>query len=377
MAGIYIHIPFCKQACYYCDFHFSTSLAQKENLLRCLQQELHVQKDYLGGAPIETVYLGGGTPSILSQKELGDLLNTVRALYAVSPQAEITLEANPDDLSLTHLQELYQLGINRLSIGIQSFNNGFLHSMNRAHNAEEALAAIHLARQAGFSNISADLIYAFPHSDHSLWQADLQQMLAFRPEHISAYCLTVEEKTVLGKWTKKGSFQPADEEFAAHQFEQLQQALAEAGYIQYEVSNFCLPGYESKHNSNYWKQTPYLGIGPSAHSYDGHSRQYNISNNALYCKSIEKGELPCEKEILSQENAINEYLMTNLRTVWGCDSSFLEKQYDFQWLPEQLTYIQALVAKGLAHFEQGVLRLSPQGLLLADKIAADLFVEES
>ncbi|MDQ3290617.1 MAG: radical SAM family heme chaperone HemW, partial [Bacteroidota bacterium] len=268
MAGIYIHVPFCKQACHYCDFHFSTSLRRKQEVVQAICQEIKLQQNYLSNQELQTIYLGGGTPSLLTKIELENIFNTLHKFFKISPNAEITLEANPDDLTATKIQELKQSPVNRLSIGLQSFHNPHLRLMNRAHSAAESLTSVQLALDAGFNNITVDLIYGIPAQDHAIWAKDLDQVIALQVPHVSAYALTIEPKTALGNWTKKGKFIPSEDEFVATQFEMLLTKMQEHGYEQYEISNFSLPGWESRHNSNYWKGIPYLGIGPSAHSFN-------------------------------------------------------------------------------------------------------------
>lgn len=376
MAGIYLHIPFCRQACHYCDFHFSTQLAQKGRLTEALALEAKLQQDYLKGEKVQTIYFGGGTPSLLSQQELDQLLNTLANTFSLATDLEITLEANPDDLTATKLKELKAGGINRLSIGIQSFHEAHLQFMNRAHSAEQASQCVPLAREAGFDNISIDLIYAVPAPDHSIWQQDLQKALELKPEHISSYCLTIEPQTAFGNWLKKGRLKAIDDEYAAEQFEQLLQSLRQAGYEQYEISNFCLPGSYSRHNSSYWQQQTYLGLGPSAHSFNHDSRQFNIRNNSRYLKAIEAGQLPFEKEELSRENMINEYLLTGLRTKWGCSLSYLKEQYGYDLRHEQGRLLEELFRQKLAQLQGDKLILSDSGKLLADGIATQLMTTE-
>ncbi|WP_017730380.1 radical SAM family heme chaperone HemW [Nafulsella turpanensis] len=376
MAGIYLHIPFCRQACHYCDFHFSTNLKNKDALVKALVQEIRLQKDYLEGEEVETVYFGGGTPSLLSREEVETLLLALKDNFLISNEPEITLEANPDDLKPEKLQELYAAGINRLSIGIQSFHDAHLQSLNRAHSAREAKNSIKFAREAGFSNISIDLIYAIPSPDDTLWLADLEQALALRPEHISSYCLTIEPQTAFGNWLKKGKLKPIDEEYAARQFEILLQRLQEAGYEQYEISNFCLPGNYSRHNSSYWQQKKYLGLGPSAHSFNGHSRQHNIANNARYLKALAKNEPAFEREELQRANMINEYIMTGLRTRWGCSLAYLQEQYAFDLKAENEQLLSSLFQQKYIYYEDGSLLLTDSGKLLADEIASRLMTEE-
>ncbi len=375
MAGIYLHIPFCKQACYYCDFHFSTNQQRKADIVRAIAQELQLQTDYLGGPPIDSIYFGGGTPSLLTEDELQLLIDTIGQHYSVTSSSEITLEANPDDLSPQKLKVLKAAGINRLSIGIQSFYEPHLRYLNRAHSADEAKVSVQRAQEAGFDNLSIDLIYAIPHPDHSVWQSDLAMAIELNPRHISSYCLTIEEKTVFGRWLRHQKIPPIDETFAAEQFEQLVNGLATAGYEQYEVSNFCQPYSESQHNSNYWKNVPYLGIGPGAHSFNGDSRQYNVANNAKYLKSLADLRIPYEREVLSKADRVNEHIMTGLRTKWGCDLEWLQREFGYDLMGEQRNYIERLIADQKATLEDQHLVLTREGKFLADGIAADFFVD--
>ncbi|AHM61642.1 hypothetical protein D770_16940 [Flammeovirgaceae bacterium 311] len=374
MAGIYLHIPFCRQACFYCDFHFSTNLKPKQALLQALHQEASMQQHYLSGELVETVYFGGGTPSLLEAEETGSLLQHLQQLFNIKEGAEITLEANPDDLTQEKLQALRQLGVNRLSIGIQTFSQPVLQGLNRAHTAAQAHACVPLARAAGFNNISIDLMYGLPGQTEEIWQQDLALALALRPEHISAYCLTIEPKTAFGKWTERGQLHPPGEEVGEQQYLMLTQALLQAGYEHYEVSNFSLPGYHSRHNTAYWLQKKYLGLGPGAHSYNLDSRQYNIRNNALYIKKLQVGELAQEGEILKREDHINEYLMTGLRTSWGIDLQYLKDQWQHDLQHQNQGYLQEMQARGQARVENNRLFLTEEGRLLADEITARLFI---
>ncbi|RAW03335.1 radical SAM family heme chaperone HemW [Pseudochryseolinea flava] len=374
MAGIYLHIPFCKQSCHYCDFHFSTKQDQKTLMVQAIDQELVMQKSYLENERIQTIYFGGGTPSLLTREELEQLLLTIRAHYDVDEHSEITIEANPDDLTEFYLREIQSIGINRLSIGIQSFDDGVLQYLNRAHQSAAAKECVQSAQRAGFNNISIDLIYAIPGQDHSRWIKNIHDAIALQPQHISAYALTIEEKTAFGKWAKQGKLSIVDDEIAATQLEILIDELATAGYAQYEVSNFSLAGCESKHNSSYWKQQKYLGVGPSAHSYNSSSRQFNISNNPLYLKAIAGSEIPATVEVLTNADNINDYLMTTLRTAWGTDLSFLKDKWGYDLKKEQHAYIESLLSGALARLENGKLILTKRGKLLADKISSDLFV---
>ena len=372
MAGLYIHIPFCKQACHYCDFHFSTNQGTRTILAQAIASELKLQSDYLSGELIETIYFGGGTPSLLSDKELEIIFSAIYTNFQLATAPEITLEANPDDLTRQKLVELKSIGVNRLSIGIQSFDDTVLTFFNRAHSATEALQCVALSREVGFDNLSLDLIYSIPGQDLTGWKKNIEQAISLQPEHISAYSLTVEDKTVFGHRQKKGTLKPLEERESIENFEVLIDSLVLAGFEQYEISNFCKPGYYSKHNSSYWKQKKYLGVGPSAHSYNFESRQSNISNNSQYTKSINSGTVPCEIEILNKENKINEYIFTTLRTQWGCDIEYLKKELGYDLLQSKV--LKMLLEKQFINLENKVLTLTRSGKFLADQIALDLFV---
>lgn len=376
MAGIYIHIPFCKQACHYCDFHFSTSLGQKDRMVDAICREISLQQHYLSDRRLNTIYFGGGTPSLLTQDELSRILEGLQQHFEVAPEAEITLEANPDDLTAARIRELAASPVNRLSIGIQSFHDPHLQRMNRAHHAAEALAAVRMAQDAGFHNITTDLIYGIPAPSHDIWLRDLQTLFSLQVQHVSCYALTIEEKTALGQWTKKGRFKPSEDEFVAEQFELLVAQMQQQGFSQYEISNFCRPGFESQHNSNYWKGVHYLGLGPSAHSFNGHSRQHNIAHNARYMEALEHDQLAFDRETLSLTDQANEYLLTSLRTIWGCDLHRLQQQYQVDLRHLQPAYLAELLEKGYIRIEADVLYLTDKGKLLADQITLDLFLEE-
>ena len=375
MAGLYIHIPFCKKACHYCDFHFSQSLGQIDEMVDAIGEELIMQSDFLGRDTIYTIYFGGGTPSLLEGPHLKKLMGIIQSEYTLSSNPEVTMEANPDDLTEEKLTTFFNLGVNRLSIGVQSFNDEHLKWMNRQHTRKEAIDTFHLARKAGFENISLDLIYALPGENHENWHHDLKMMVGLRPEHISSYCLTIEPQTAFGNWLKKGKIKAIDEDFAADQFEILLDTMAKYGYDQYEISNFAQPGYESQHNSAYWKDEKYLGIGPSAHSYSGKFRKANVANNAKYLKGIKEGEVPAEVITLTPEDQVNEYILTSLRTKWGCDMSRLKTKYNVDLLTKQEHYLNKLASQDLIYEDEGCLILTNKGKLLADKIASDLFIE--
>ncbi len=375
LAGIYIHIPFCKQACFYCDFHFSVNQSYKGEMVDAILRELEIQKDYLGNEVIKTIYFGGGTPSLLSRHELETIQDQIFKFHQVSDVAEITLEANPDDLPYRKLEELRNSGVNRLSIGIQTFDSNTLKMLNRAHSAAEARECLSLAREVGFKNISIDLIYGIPGRNDNLWIEDLQEAMHYRPEHISTYSLTVEPNTVFGRRLRKNEFPEPDEEHSAGQFEIMTEQLKEAGYDHYEISNFCLPGHHSRHNSSYWQQQNYLGTGPGAHSYDGATRQFNISNNGKYMKALSKGVVPFEREVLNQKDKVNEYLLTTLRTQWGADLNRLREEFNIDLLADKGDYIHGLVNSNLVMITNQCLVLTNNGKLLADKISSDLFID--
>lgn len=376
MSSIYIHIPFCKQACYYCDFHFSVNQRHKTALIDALLQEIELQKNYLPSSQLQTIYFGGGTPSLLNEAELNSLFETIHKHFSLDASAEITLEANPDDLNSEKLHLLKKLGINRLSIGTQSFQEASLQYLNRAHNAQEAKNSILIAQDQGFDNISIDLIYAIQTASHEHWQDDLQQTTDLQIQHISAYCLTIEEKTVFGRRLQRNLMSPIDDTFASHQFNDLITHLDNYGFEQYEISNFAQSGFHSKHNSNYWIKNPYLGIGPSAHSYNGTTRQFNVASNGQYLKELNENKIPFTMEVLSKADQVNEYIMTSLRTVWGCDLSKVFHNFDINLLNQNKSYIHEYIDKKLLKLENNVLRLTNKGKLFADKIASDLFIVE-
>ncbi|MBL0013888.1 MAG: radical SAM family heme chaperone HemW [Flavobacterium sp.] len=373
MSGIYIHIPFCKQACHYCDFHFSTSMKKKTDMVLALTKELHLRAEEFRNETIETIYFGGGTPSVLYIKELTLLIDAVYQNYNVAEDPEITLEANPDDLSNERILEFSKNRINRLSIGIQSFFEDDLRMMNRAHNAEEAKACLTEATKH-FDNISVDLIYGIPGMSHERWIQNIETALSFGVPHISSYALTVEPKTALKKLIQTGKIAQPNDDVAQEQFSILVEMLQERGFIHYELSNFGKPNYFSKNNSAYWLGKKYLGIGPSAHSYDGVSRSWNVSNNSLYLKSIQDNQLPSEVETLSMNDRYNEYIMTGLRTIWGVDLNRIEIEFGL----ETLIYLKQQSAKfledGFLSIDGDILKTTTKGKFLTDGIASDLFL---
>ena len=376
MSGIYIHIPFCKQACHYCDFHFSTSMKKKEEMVLALAKELQLRKDefqFDAEIPcIETIYFGGGTPSVLTVNEIQLLIDTVRQNYSVSQYPEITLEANPDDLSEENLSAFAAIGINRLSIGIQSFFEEDLKLMHRAHDSVQAKKCLELATRY-FENISLDLIYGIPGMTNERWRQNIETALSFGIPHISSYALTVEPKTALNKLIQTGKVDAPKDEVAQEHFMILVETLEANGLVHYELSNFGKENYFSRNNSAYWLGKKYLGIGPSAHSYDGVSRSWNVANNALYLKAIQKGELPREVELLSQEDLYNEYIMTGLRTIWGVSLIRIEQEFGTDYLNYLKQQSQKFIHDGLLIITDGILKPTLKGKFLTDGIASDLF----
>ncbi|SDK30235.1 radical SAM family heme chaperone HemW [Flavobacterium noncentrifugens] len=372
MSGIYIHIPFCKQACHYCDFHFSTSMRNKEAMILALANELKLRKTE-SNEIIETIYFGGGTPSVLTNSELQFLIDAVYEHYKVSGNPEITLEANPDDLSEARIFELANSPINRLSIGIQSFFEDDLVMMNRAHSSVEAKKSLALATKY-FDNISIDLIYGIPGMSNEKWKYNIETALSFGIPHISSYALTVEPKTALKKLIKTGKIAEPKDEVAQEHFQILVDTLQQNGFIHYELSNFSKEKYFSKNNSAYWLGKKYIGIGPSAHSYDGISRSWNVANNLIYLKNIEKNILPSEAEILSITDRYNEYIMTGLRTIWGVSLRRIESEFGAKYLGYLLEQAQKFLSDELLSIENNILTTTKKGKFLADGIASDLFL---
>lgn len=374
MAGIYLHIPFCKQACHYCDFHFSTSLKNKPEMVSALIQELSLRKDYLPeNTLIETIYFGGGTPSLLNEKELEALFNAIYQNFRVAENAEITLEANPDDLNTEKLKSLKSSPVNRLSIGIQSFFEEDLRWMNRAHNAEEAERVLENAFKSGFTNISADLIFGYPLLTDAKWERNINHMLQSGIKHLSAYNMTVEKGTPLAGFIRKKQTPTMDEDQSAGQFVMLMEMMKNFGWEQYEISNYAKKGCYSKHNTNYWKAVPYLGIGPSAHSFDGKSRQWNTRVNNRYIQKINSGNLDFDIEILTPQNQLNEYIMTALRTQWGIQLEVVETKFGKAVLDNLLEKCIAFQAKDQIHLSSKEIILTTTGKLYADHLASALF----
>jgi oxygen-independent coproporphyrinogen III oxidase len=373
MSGIYIHIPFCKQACHYCDFHFSTSMKKKDEMVLALAKEIQLRKEEFKNEIVETIYFGGGTPSVLAIEDLRLLIDEVFKNYNVIENPEITVEANPDDLSNNRIIELSNNRINRLSIGIQSFFEEDLKMMNRAHNANEAKNCLEQATKH-FDNISLDLIYGIPGMSNEKWIQNIETALSFGIPHISSYALTVEPKTALHSFIQKGIIPPPEDEVAQEHFEILVEKLEEAGFIHYELSNFGKENYFSKNNSSYWLGKKYIGIGPSAHSYDGEKRGWNVSNNTFYIKSIQEGKLPLETEILSKTDRYNEYVMTGLRTIWGISLDRIQNEFGQTYLDYLNQHAAKYIEDHLLFVDENILRTTRKGKFLSDGIASDLFL---
>ncbi|MCA6422159.1 MAG: radical SAM family heme chaperone HemW [Flavobacterium sp.] len=383
MSGIYIHIPFCKQACHYCDFHFSTSLKKKNEMVLALAKEIALRKSEFQDDAVETIYFGGGTPSILQIADIRLLIDEVYRNYKVVDNPEITLEANPDDLianvlssraqSRDFYEEYRSIGINRLSIGIQSFFEDDLKLMNRAHNSEEAKSCLEIASQY-FDNISIDLIYGIPNMSNEKWLHNIETALSFNIPHISSYALTVEPKTALHTFIQKGIIPQLDDEVAQEHFNLLVDKLEENGFIHYELSNFGKENYFSKNNSSYWLGKKYIGIGPSAHSYNGISRSWNVSNNTLYLKSIQENQLPLETETLTKTDRYNEYVMTGLRTIWGISLNRIETEFGKTYLDYLNQQAAKYIEDHLLFVDDNILRTTKSGKFLSDGIASDLFM---
>jgi len=377
MAGIYIHIPFCKQACNYCNFYFSTSLEHKNELIEALLQEIEHRKDYLESKQIDTIYFGGGTPSLLSSDELEKIFDKIVSTFDVHPLAEITLEANPDDLHKEKLKAFKQSPINRFSIGIQSFIDDDLQYMNRAHTSIEAIESIYRTQDAGFENISIDLIYGTPTLSNSNWNDNILKAINTQVPHISAYALTVEQHTKLDTLIRKKILAPVDEVKSSEQFIHMIELLETNAFEQYEISNFCKNEQISKHNSSYWKGIPYIGIGPSAHSFDGRSRSWNPASNMKYVQGIRTKMNVRTTEVLTRHDVLNEQIMTGIRTKWGINLMMIENTYGKEVVEEMQYNLQENAQQSWYRIENNVLTLTKEGKLFADKIASDLFFDSS
>lgn len=373
MAGIYLHIPFCKTRCIYCDFYSTTRSEQQARYVQALCRELEMRKGYLKGEPVETIYFGGGTPSQLTPQEFRMLFDTIATHYGMEHCREITLEANPDDLTEEYLHALSALPFNRISMGIQTFDDATLRLLRRRHTARQATEAVDRCRKAGFGNISIDLIYGLPGEDIRRWEGDLQHAVSLHPEHISAYHLTYEEGTPLYGMLQRHQVEEVDEEESRRFFDLLTDRLQRAGYEQYEISNFCLPGKESRHNSSYWKGIPYLGCGASAHSFDGaEEREWNVASLDHYIEGIEQGKRDYERELLDETTRYNEFVITHLRTAWGIPLEELERRFGTKMKQYCLRLATPYLANACLENRNGVLRLTHEGVFVSDSIMSDL-----
>ncbi|MEO7121144.1 MAG: radical SAM family heme chaperone HemW [Ginsengibacter sp.] len=380
MAGIYIHIPFCKQACYYCNFHFSTTLNLKDEMMIALVKEIGISSTSLLNDKnqkeiIETIYFGGGTPSLLTAAEIELLLNAVKNNFPISDNTEITIEVNPDDISMEKLSSWKNSGINRLSIGIQSFKEKDLTWMNRAHNTSQALESIALAKEAGFDNFSVDLIFGTPGLAEEEWKLNVDTVINSGATHIACYALTVEPNTALQKMISLKKKENINSDEQANQFLLLMKWMKEAGYEHYEISNFAKPGFRSRHNSSYWSGKNYLGIGPSAHSYDGKSRRWNIANNTLYLQSIQNNVIPFEEEKLTESQKLNEYIMTSVRTMEGLNLRTVEDQFSLKERSRIELAAAGYLERKLLTQKNEIFVLTEEGKLFADGIASDFFTD--
>ena len=374
MAGIYIHIPYCKQQCTYCNFHFRIAQKDKLEMLKSMHKEIKERKDFLNGKEVSSIYFGGGTPSILSISEIKDILQTIYTLYSVNEDAEITVECNPDDLTGPKLSSYKKIGVNRLSIGVQSFADADLKFMNRSHNAKEAIESIERAKKVGFENITIDLIYGLPNQTLKQWQKNLDIMFSLGIQHFSAYALTIEEKTPLYHLVKNKNVKVLSDKKTISQFNLLQVKAKEQGFIHYEISNFGKEGYFSKHNTAYWTGSHYLGIGPSAHSFNGTSRRWNVSSNKKYIEGILTNSSYSESENLTNDQQYNEYIFTSLRTIWGIDKATILKRYGDEIALYFLKEIKKWEAKKYIVAVSNIYTLTSKGKIFADAIASDLFI---
>jgi len=372
---VYFHIPFCRRACHYCDFHFSTSLTRREEMVGSLAKELDLRASYLTDKAVGSIYFGGGTPSILATDDIQRLIDRAAAHFDIAPDAEITLEANPDDLNARKVAELRGTAVNRFSIGIQSFFDEDLAWMNRAHRAPEAEASLKRVQDAGFTNITCDLIYGFPLLTDEKWRTNIAMLTDSRVPHISSYALTVEDRTALAHHIRKGKAAPLDEEQSAAQFGTLMEILPEKGYQHYEISNFALPGMYAVHNTNYWSGTHYLGIGPSAHSFNGRSRSWNVVNNMRYIEDVRQGRPSAGSETLALNDQVNEYLMTSLRTMWGTDLDLIEQRFGSAARSRTEEAVRPFVRSGEIIREESRAKLTTKGKFFADRIASGLFFD--
>lgn len=372
MSGIYIHIPFCKTKCTYCDFYSNADFDMKLRVLETMCTEIQARKNYLSDKNIATIYFGGGTPSTLSSQEISSLLSEIKKHFTILNDAEITMEVNPDDLSIEYLKSLKEIGVNRLSIGIQSFDNEQLAFIQRRHDADGAMNAVKKAQQAGFDNISIDLIYGLPNQTLKSWHKQLDKAFTLDVQHFSAYGLTYETNTALWRQLQQGKVTATNDETMIKMYEMLVEKCAENGFEQYEISNFAKVGLRSRHNSSYWQQVPYLGIGPSAHSYDGNSRQWSVSNMLAYCKNIESNQPYFECEQLTQNDQYNDYVMVRLRTIEGINLNYVKEKFDEKWLQQLLKSSEKHIRNQHLIHQNNFLSLTQAGILVSNQIIEDL-----
>jgi len=376
MAGIYIHIPFCRKLCSYCDFYHVMSASDNQAFTEALLKEAAIRKDYIGNETVSTIYIGGGTPSVLSVKDIKGILDELGKLYSLGENCEITIEANPDDISNDYLLELKETTINRISLGIQSWRDSDLKLLNRRHDAAQAAFALEETLRKGFQNVTIDLIYGIPGMTLKDWSSNLDISFSYGIQHLSAYHLTIEPGTVFGKMKERGAFSEIDEEDSTSQFNLLIEKALEAGFIHYEISNFGKPGFFSIHNTNYWKQVKYLGLGPSAHSFNGFSRQWNVRDLRKYIKSVNSGALFYELEELDKRTRFNEYIMTSLRTMWGVDLDFVEKTFDKEGYDYLVNLAGKYINYGLMKQDQKTLVLTNQGMMISDNVISELMLPQ-
>ena len=374
MAGIYIHIPFCRQKCYYCDFYKTLNSSLTGSFISTLKKEIQLNKNYLENEPVETIYFGGGTPSVLTENELTEILTFLNSEFQILPDAEITFETNPDDLSTEYLHGIYNAGVNRLSIGIQSFQNEHLKKMNRRHNAKQAVKSVENAAKIRFENISVDLIYGLPNLTDNDWNESLKQVFQLPVQHLSAYHLTYHQGTVFYNWLKKGTLKELKEPQSISQFNMLIAEAEKNGFQQYEISNFAKNRLYSKHNKSYWFGKKYLGLGPSAHSFNGASRRWNISNVEKYIEAIQDNKLYFEKEILTENDKYNEYILTRIRTIWGVSTEFIQRNFGENKVAHFKKNITKYITTNLVIQNNDIFTLTKEGLFVSDKIMADLMV---
>jgi oxygen-independent coproporphyrinogen-3 oxidase len=374
MAGIYVHIPYCRQVCHYCDFHFTVSLKRKNDLLKALLKEIQLQQHFLLDAPVDTIYFGGGTPSILSCCELETLISHILRTFNVKKRAEISIEVNPEDITFDYAAELRCMGFNRISIGVQSFNDDDLTLLNRRHDAAKAVRAILHAQDAGFRNISIDLIYGIPELSMKYWKSNLRLAFKIGIQHLSAYHLTIEPKSVFGHFLRKGKIKPVIEQISIEQFRLTQEMAEKNGFQHYEISNFAHEGFISKHNSNYWLREPYLGIGPSAHSYNGKTRQWNVAVNEKYIESIQHEIIPATTENLDVQKQYNEYVLTSLRTSWGAEIRYIDDKFGRFYKEHFIKSAEKYIHEGKLQNKEGNYTLTGDGKFISDFIINDFFV---